>query len=276
MHKPKALRYTYYHCTKRPNLSCGQRSVEWKSLESQVLDFLARLSIRTEFCDFAKQYLPELEALEQAPTQAAHESLQRTLGDCNARITNLVRLKIAPASRLSDQDYETQYAELERERKELQKTLASAGAPGSLREDYLRTFDYAHSAREWFKKGSPERQTEILAEIGSNLTLKDRKLLIEARKRYAALLHALPRNPDTFPPFEPKKFVVAQGPNGHSRPLCLLVRGQGDDVRTFQHWKRLVRSVHHAVRGEILSRPSIVSVRSSAHDLGAANRRLAA
>lgn len=46
-------------------------------------------------------------------------------------------------------------------------------------EETASTLDYACHARFWLKEGSPEQKREVLAALGSNLTLKDRKVSID-------------------------------------------------------------------------------------------------
>lgn len=224
MRTPTALRYTYYHCTKRRHPACTQRSLEIGDLERQIDAFLARIQITEEFRDFAKRRLPELAALEEVPERIAQESLKRAHEDCCARIRNLIRPKTAPGSRLADPDYDREYAELDGERQKLEHALRQNKHSGTLRGDFEDVLNTACAAREWFANGSPERKNEIIGEIGSNLALKDKRLLIEARKPYFVLAEALPKNPDVWIGFEPENCVVAQGQNGYSQPLRPLVR----------------------------------------------------
>ena len=95
-----------------------------------------------------------------------------------------------------------------------------------------QTFEFASTVQERFAKGDPKTKKEILATIGSNLILKDKKLLIEAKKPFFILENTLsPENPK-MQSIEPEITETVQGqkiPSLFLRP-CLL--GDLDDVRT--------------------------------------------
>ena len=68
------------------------------------------------------------------------------------------------------------------------------------------TFKFACSAREWFAKGDLKVKKEILTAISSNLTLRDKKLCIEAKNPFLILEKSLSRMPEVQARFEPSKF----------------------------------------------------------------------
>ena len=83
-----------------------------------------------------------------------------------------------------------------------------------------------------FGKGDPKTKKEILKTMGSNLILKDKKLLIEAKKPFFILGNALSPEKPVIPPIEPENNKAAQGrkvPSIFLRPYLLA---DLDDVRT--------------------------------------------
>jgi len=92
----------------------------------------------------------------------------------------------------------------------------------------------ACSAREWFAKGDLKAKKEILSAIGSNLTLKDKKLFIEAKNPFLILEKSLPRIHAVQLKFEPEKIgsIKAQSATFGVWKAPRLP-GQ-DDVRTLE------------------------------------------
>jgi hypothetical protein len=94
--------------------------------------------------------------------------------------------------------------------------------------------------QERFAKGDPKTKKEILATVGSNLTLKDKKLLIEARKPFFILGNTLSSAKPVILPIEPEKTETAQWQNIPSLFLSPYLRGERDDVRTLRHKSKKV------------------------------------
>jgi hypothetical protein len=59
MKNPTFLHYTYYHCTKRKDPHCTQRSIEASALERQIDAYLSRIQISPRFRDWALANLHE-------------------------------------------------------------------------------------------------------------------------------------------------------------------------------------------------------------------------
>ncbi|MES3032246.1 MAG: hypothetical protein V4699_03335 [Patescibacteria group bacterium] len=87
-----------------------------------------------------------------------------------------------------------------------------------------RVFEFACIARSRFATGDAKMKKEILSAIGSNLTLKDNILSIEARKPFFILEKSLPDENHETEPIEPENMGLPQGqkvPNASSSPaLC--------------------------------------------------------
>ncbi len=96
------------------------------------------------------------------------------------------------------------------------------------------TFEFACTAQERFAEGDPKHQKRDFADHASNLILKDKKLLFEARKPFFILETTIYPEKPVISPIEPEKIVVtAQGrkiPSVFMRPYLL---GDLDDVRTY-------------------------------------------
>jgi DNA invertase Pin-like site-specific DNA recombinase len=181
--------YIYYHCTKRKNPNCSQRSVEVKELERQIEEILSKIEIPEDFKDWAIKYLNELHDKEEVDQTNIAKSLDEAYNLCVKKINNLVKLKISPSnsdgSLLPDEEFERLMKPLQEEKRRLEEKRKNL----SLRIDKWvqlskETFNFACYARYWFKNGTLEDKRKILHTIGSNLLLKDKKLLIDLPKPY--------------------------------------------------------------------------------------------
>ena len=186
MKNPTILKYLYYHCTKRKNPNCSQGSIQVGELEKQFNQRLSKLEIDEEYKDLAIKHLNESHEQEAKSRNSILNSKQKAYKDCVKRIDNLVKLKIAPENSdgilLSDKEFKQQKIELLKEKARLEEILNDTGQRLERWLDYSeRTFNFARYAEYWFAHGSPEQKKQIFTALGSNLILKDKKLIIEAR-----------------------------------------------------------------------------------------------
>ena len=122
-----------------------------------------------------------------------------------------------------------------KEKAALERLLNDAG-PRAEQQLQLaeQTFEFACIVQDRFAQGDPKTKKEILTTVGSNLILRDKKLLIEARKPFFILGNALfPENP-VIPPIEPQKIKAAQGQNIPSLLSRPCMRGDRDEDRAWQ------------------------------------------
>jgi hypothetical protein len=95
------------------------------------------------------------------------------------------------------------------------------------------TFEFACIARERFANGDPKTKKEILLAIGSNLTLKDKKLCIEAKKPFFILEHSLSSDEHENAKIEPETIRLQQGQKEAIASSCPRVLADLEDVRTY-------------------------------------------
>ena len=168
-----------------------------------------------------------------------------------------MKLKTAPnnadGSSLSDEEYRRRRTELLKIKLNCEKLLNEVGQRG---EQILKlseqTFEFACAVQERFTNGDAKAKKLILTTMGSNLILKDKRLLIEARKPFFMLGNLLSAEIPITQPIEPEKTYVRQEqfvPSIFVRPL---LRGQRDDVRTLQHEnEEVVKAIYHFFRSAV-------------------------
>lgn len=238
MKKPNILKYAYYHCTKRKNPKCTQGSIEVKELEKQIDEYLLRIHISESFKNWAIKYLKEENEKEITSRETILISQRRAYDSCLKKLDNLFALKISPlntnGSLLSDEEYAKRKAELVKEKARLEEVLNDTG---SRVERWLntaeKTFDLACYARKWFAKGSPEEKGRILQTIGSNLTLKGKKLYIQLKKPLVLIERVVKRVPQARGGFEPKNEGLNERELDQFYAENPTVCGLVDDVRTW-------------------------------------------
>jgi DNA invertase Pin-like site-specific DNA recombinase len=240
MVNPKFLHYTYYHCSKSGRPVCSQKYISGRELEKQINESLARICISQQFKEWAIKHLHVLHAKESATQITIIETQQKAYQECLARIDSLLNLKTSPGNKdgslLSDSEYAQRRGNLLKEKAALEELLNGVGHRV---EQQLKlaeqTFEFACIVQERFAKGDPKTKKEILATVGSNLILKDKKLLIEAKKPFFILGNTLSSEKPAIPPIEPEKTEAAQWQNIPSLFLSPYMRGERDDVRTCLH-----------------------------------------
>ena len=256
MANPLFLHYTYYRCSKSKMPRCSQKSVSAQEAEKQIDQLLARIQISPRFKEWAIKYLHELHEKESAARNDIIQAQQKAYTECLRRIDNMVRLKTSAGntdgSLLSDEEYGRQRGELLKEKAALEELLNDAGHRV---EQWLKlsegTFEFACTARERFAKGDHLTKKEILMAVSLNLSLKDKKLCIEARKPFLILETSMLGCETKIEAFEPEKTVLSQRRKGGNCPHRPTLCASRDDVRTYgPKYKKSVRSVYHYFRKE--------------------------
>ncbi|MCL4366710.1 recombinase family protein [Patescibacteria group bacterium] len=210
MIKPTLLHYTYYHCTKRKKKTCSQLGIRLEKMEAQIEGLLSRIQISERFKNWAIKYLNELNVIETEDRDVILKSQQEAYDDVVKRIDNLIKLKISPqntdGSLLSDDDFKRQKEDLMKEKSTLQEKLGDTdNRINKWVELSEKTFNFACHARYWFANGDTETKKQILMGIGSNLTLKDKTVLVDLEKPLQFIEEAKNEVPEISPMFEPTK-----------------------------------------------------------------------
>ena len=256
---PQYRHYTYYHCSKSGRPVCRQKCVSGQELEIQIGDYIARISISEQFKTWAVKYLHELFEKEKKLFKDIIQSQQKAYQECLAQIDSLVNLKTSTSnldgSLLSDAEYAQRRGKLLKEKATLEELFNDAGnqVEQAVKQSE-KVFEFACTVQERFAEGDAKTKKDILATIGSNLTLKDKKLSIEARKPFFILENPSTLEAPIISPIEPEINKAAQGRNVPSLFMRPLLRGQRDDVRTLRHKsKRLAKAIYRFFQNECKS-----------------------
>lgn len=179
MKNPTILHYIYYHCTKRKNPNCTQKSIQLDKFEEQVDQILEKATISDRFRSWGIKYLNEMNDREIIDRSTVLDSLQQAYKDCADRIDNLVKLKISPQNKdgslLSDEEFKSQKDSLMKEKRDLQGKLNGVDQRITKWVELTeKAFNFACYSRHWLEYGDAMQKRSILQGISSNIVLQDK------------------------------------------------------------------------------------------------------
>ena len=247
MINPTFLHYVYYRCSKKqPDVQCRQGYVEVKQLERQIDQYLKKIHINQKYLDWSIKYLKKVHKQESSSRQAVVKSQQAAYKNITGKLDKLLEMRMG--EEISEEEYRNKKSEFLKKRTQLKENLENE----CQRQDKWlklaeRAFNFARYARFWFAEGDLQQKREILATLGSNLILKDRKLTLHAAKPFFILQKGLASIPEAKAGFEPNKNRMNKGKTGSLDPINPRWQGVVDSTRTY--WRKTaLSSVGHIYR----------------------------
>jgi site-specific DNA recombinase len=168
-------KYTYYHCTKRKKgaSSCGQKCLRSEELETQIAD--------------AMKWLKYLNKEEMSTVKESQSRIHRESVRITERLKNLVDLRAD--GEIDATLFQEKKQELEKERDRLNRLLKNTdNATDTWLEKAEDLFVFLETAYGVFAKGSDRTKKEIVAALGSNLVLIDKKLCISLPDTFKSVI----------------------------------------------------------------------------------------
>jgi len=197
-------RYVYYHCThKKRSVSCDEKCVEEEQLEEQLLAYLMSVELDTKELSEALTVVEEERAKEHREGNQTTQAIEQALITCRRNLDNLTKLRYREL--ISDEEFVRQREEVTREEIRLCQQLERLGTEHWI-EPSRNLFLFSNRAAFWLAHGTLQEKRLIVSTVGSNLSLRAKKLSIDAKKPFSLLEK-----------------------NGQIRNWCTIV----NDVRTF-------------------------------------------
>lgn len=196
MDNPTVLKYTYYHCTKKHCKSCSQGSITLKDLENQFKGELEKITIDDEYLKIALDYLSEKQNSAGKIELDSRVSLQEKYDICQKRLLSLNKEYTSP----QNSDYGIfGPEEFKKLKAELLKEIAQVeGELKVVKEDFeesleetRKVFEFCTYAKHHFNTDDLKKKRSIFSTIGSNITIKDKKLSIERLHPYLLIENEL-------------------------------------------------------------------------------------
>ncbi|MBK8231032.1 MAG: recombinase family protein [Candidatus Eisenbacteria bacterium] len=177
--------YEYYRCTKRKKgVRCGQRPIRAGRLEAQVASFLSAIALPDAHQDWALRHLAGLAADEVRGRESKLPALERAHALARSRSDELVELRLRGL--LTDGEFLAKKALLTTEELRARERLAHAKTTRGpvWFEPSRNAVIFANQAPKRFAGASLAEKREIVMALGSNLTLTDRILRIQAEEPF--------------------------------------------------------------------------------------------
>ena len=185
--KPSGKEYSYYHCTKRTlGPRCSEPAIRAGDLETQIADFLRGLTISPWI---ERQILDQVRKDEQRTASLKDTqvvSLNPALSDIRVQERSLTQLRLR--NLIDDLEFSGERARLITEEVRLTEALSNAERAESRFELAQTLLSFNKYAVDWFAKGDAALKREIVKLVGSNPTLKGKKLSIQAAKPFQLTL----------------------------------------------------------------------------------------
>ncbi len=177
----KVLHFVYYHCTKKIKRDCTQKYLELKKLESQIMDLISKISIPTEFADWAIKILKEENEKETRESKQLLDKFEKDYKTVIKELGQLLNMKIKEM--ITDDEYLEKKRELEEKKLSVKRLIDNFdNQADEWIKNVEKLFDFAKNVQIKFETGSIDDKRQILSFLGSNLRLNDKKLSINIEK----------------------------------------------------------------------------------------------
>ena len=178
-------RYVYYRCThNKRHIACREKAVSEVQLETQIIEFLDGISISRQEVDRALATIEDERRKEWIAGGGIKESLERALQSSLRNSDNLTKMRYREM--IDDDEFLRQRNVLMQEQTKLNQQLQQLNTERWV-EPSKKLFLFSNRAIFWLTHGSIDEKRLILATVGSDPTLMDRKLSISAGKPFVAL-----------------------------------------------------------------------------------------
>jgi len=218
MKNPKILFYTYYHCNKKKK-SCSQKTIRTEELENQFNEKLSEITIDKEYLEIALDYLHDKQKNSGKEEKAIRQSVQSTYDSCQTRLNNLHKeytsVQNSNHELYTPEEFKKLKSEMitERDNLEKQQNESKEKLDQSL-EITERIFNFCTFAKHHFNNTDDiKKKRAIFSTIGSNLILKDKKLIIDKLHPYLLIENEIEEKKKLYSRLEPKKRLALKGQN---------------------------------------------------------------
>ena len=176
--------YVYYNCTKKKvDVKCPEKVVELKNLEIDIKEKLSEITISERFKEWAIRHLHELRKTEADTDSLVLKGKNKELEEVTKNLQSLTLNFTSPRNQdralITDDEYQNLKGGMVKRKLILEDDLKITNKQVlEWVELTEKTFDFACYAHIWFEKGDEKTKRAILACLGSNLTIKGKKVFV--------------------------------------------------------------------------------------------------
>jgi len=204
MNNPTYLHYIYYHCTKKKNPNCSEGSIRERDIDEYLSSyFLKNLKMSKSLIEWCIKNLNALNSSDQKNEFNRKRSLTEVITKKEKEYRELALMRAK--DQLDDDEFTSLKGPLKGEIEALRQELGRLGQKDKdQHKETFRAFSMTQGLDEIFRNGTTQEKKDALLEIGSNLTLKDKKLSISHTKPCYAIINGLLAAKTKNPRFEPE------------------------------------------------------------------------
>jgi len=172
--------YTYYRCTKRIR-KCSQKPIRKEGLELQITDALNKITIPSTFHQWAIKQLKAEQTTENEDQKEIVTAHRKAWDVCKRKLDALFDLRLS--GEINSEEFSRHKEKLIQEKHKYDELINDATQRVETWLDRAETMlNFAETAKSRFELGTIDDKRDILASLGSNLSLLDRKLSIPLAK----------------------------------------------------------------------------------------------
>lgn len=254
MDDPTYLHYIFYHCTKKKNPSCGEGSVQEKYIDGYLANyFKEKLRISPALHAWCLENINEPNISKKNNELDQKSSLEKTLKQKEKENREIALMRARGL--LNDDDFMGLKGPLDSEIQTLKSSLGKLDKVDPQRiVKAHRAFDLALGIAEVFENGTAEEKKSALSEIGSNLTLKEKKLNVINTNLYSTIMNGLLSARTKNDRFEPENIVDVSSSNLVFKDVCPTLLPLLVTFRTFD-WNNFKSELQFSGIMDLFSNP---------------------
>lgn len=205
--------YEIYHCTKqkgtksgKSNNGCSQGSISRADLEKEILKVLETIELPQAFVDWSLECLDAENDEELNKQRGVLASLQRGLAAKQEELARHSRMYTRGlVSEEEEDDYFNEKQQMRKERKDLLKKISELQEAIDTWQDKTEgVFNFARNAKSHLEHSpDPRTKTQILADLGTEAKIIDKKVTLELQPPFIAIQKVLGEMRTEYPSIEP-------------------------------------------------------------------------
>jgi site-specific DNA recombinase len=221
MKKPTHLHYIYYHCTRTKDRNCRQGSVQELYIDDALASYFRdNFAISKDLHQWCIENLKTVNEKDKQDDSEKKTSVETTLAKKQKEYKELVLMKTR--GMIDDAEFLALKGPLKGEIEALEGTSGTKKPVDQkvLIQQAKRAFDLSLGIDDIFKSGTPQEKKELLRELQSNLTIKDKKLNVYNTGVYKKIIDWLVLAKSQNPSFEPRFYQANKGKTEVFSSVC--------------------------------------------------------
>ncbi|MFZ2522865.1 MAG: recombinase family protein [Minisyncoccia bacterium] len=202
----KILHYVYYHCTKKKDLNCPGGGVTEVFIDNQVkTEIVSKMAMSKSLKDWCINSIVMLEQKEEKTEKTINESWYKKLTDLEKQLTRLGDSYVKGI--FEETEFLQRKAKIEDEMADIKARIGLGSDYKATQEALEDKLEVLTEIRDIIENGSYNEKIEAFSILGSNLTLKDRKVSVTKDILYNTIQKGFLEAKSKNPQFEPENIL---------------------------------------------------------------------